>query len=65
MGPAPGRGGHRCASASTGPVVAGSLGSGAGGTYAVTGDTVNTAVAPAQRGASRGSVLVSAATLGR
>ena len=31
----------------TGAVVAGSLGSGAGGAYAVTGDTVNTAVAPA------------------
>ncbi|SFN28128.1 adenylate/guanylate cyclase domain-containing protein [Variovorax sp. OV329] len=45
----------------TGAVVAGSLGSGAGGTYAVTGDTVNTA-ARLLNAAEPGSVLVSAAT---
>ena len=45
----------------TGAVVAGSLGSGAGGTYAVTGDTVNTA-SRLLNAAEPGSVLVSAAT---
>ncbi|HSW05908.1 adenylate/guanylate cyclase domain-containing protein [Aquabacterium sp.] len=45
----------------TGAVVAGSLGSGAGGTYAVTGDTVNTA-ARLLAAAEPGSVLVSQAT---
>ena len=45
----------------TGAVVAGSLGSGAGGTYAVTGDTVNTA-SRLLNAAEPGTVLVSAAT---
>ncbi|MDM0116556.1 adenylate/guanylate cyclase domain-containing protein [Variovorax sp. J22R133] len=45
----------------TGAVVAGSLGSGAGGTYAVTGDTVNTA-SRLLTAAEAGSVLVSGAT---
>jgi len=45
----------------TGAVVAGSLGSGAGATYAVTGDTVNTA-ARLLAAAEPGSVLVSQAT---
>jgi predicted ATPase/class 3 adenylate cyclase len=45
----------------TGPVVAGSLGRGAEGAYAVTGDTVNTA-ARLLSAAEPGSVLVSATT---
>lgn len=45
----------------TGPVVAGSLGSAAGGTYAVTGDTVNTA-SRLLSAAEPGTVLVSDAT---
>lgn len=45
----------------TGAVVAGSLGTGAGGTYAVTGDTVNTA-SRLLNAAEPGTVLVSAAT---
>ena len=50
----------------TGPVVAGSLGSPAGGAYAVTGDTVNT-TARLLSAAAPGTVLVSEATyaLGR
>ncbi|MDM0029197.1 adenylate/guanylate cyclase domain-containing protein [Variovorax saccharolyticus] len=45
----------------SGPVVAGSLGSGAGGAYAVTGDTVNTA-SRLLAAAQPGTVLVSEAT---
>ncbi len=45
----------------TGPVVAGSLGSAAGGSYAVTGDTVNTA-SRLLSAAEPGTVLVSDAT---
>jgi adenylate cyclase len=45
----------------TGPVVAGSLGQAAGGSYAVTGDTVNTA-SRLLAAAEPGSVLVSDAT---
>jgi adenylate cyclase len=45
----------------TGPVVAGSLDTAAGGAYAVTGDTVNTA-ARLLAAATAGTVLVSAAT---
>lgn len=45
----------------SGPVVAGSLGSAAGGTYAVTGDTVNTA-SRLLSAAAPGTVLVSDAT---
>lgn len=45
----------------SGPVVAGSLGSGAGGAYAVTGDTVNTA-SRLLTAAQPGTVLVSEAT---
>ncbi|MBA2962628.1 MULTISPECIES: AAA family ATPase [Ramlibacter] len=47
----------------TGAVVAGSLGHGAGGAYAVTGDTVNTA-ARLLAAAAPGTVLVSDATRG-
>lgn len=49
------------AGVNTGPVVAGSIGAGGGGAYAVTGDTVNTA-ARLQSAAPPGQVLVSAAT---
>jgi adenylate cyclase len=45
----------------TGPVVAGTLGSHAGGAYAVTGDTVNTA-SRLQSAASSGQTLVSPST---
>lgn len=45
----------------TGPVVAGNIGSAAGGAYAVTGDTVNTA-ARLQAAAPPGEILVSRAT---
>ena len=44
----------------TGPVVAGNLGSAAGGAYAVTGDTVNTTAR--LLAASSGTILVSAST---
>ncbi|HET7837153.1 MAG TPA: adenylate/guanylate cyclase domain-containing protein, partial [Variovorax sp.] len=60
-GPRLGRGVTLHIGVHTGPVVAGSLGSGAGGAYAVTGDTVNTA-SRLLSAAQPGTVLVSDAT---
>ena len=60
-GPRLGRGVTLHIGVHTGPVVAGSLGSGAGGAYAVTGDTVNTA-SRLLSAALPGTVLVSDAT---
>ena len=62
-GPKPGSGGRVTLhiGVHTGAVVAGSLGSGAGGAYAVTGDTVNTA-SRLLTAAAPGTVLVSDAT---